>query len=312
MRILVDGDLLVYRCGFAAERTEYKVVYHDEHYDEPITVWAENHKGAIALAASLTEQGHKPDIEKHVNLEPVQNALHNVKSMIDKTCEALDAGAKDVTICLSGSTNYRTDLATLREYKGNRDPDHKPAHGPAIKDYMRKQWDSVVTVDEEADDWLGYTQYASWQDMDTVIVSLDKDLDMIPGLHYNFVKDQSYFVDEDAANAFFWTQLVMGDSTDNIPGVPGVGPKKAEKFMEPCWHWSNSGEFDEDHAFHIAYALYVQGYGPEKAFDALVENGQLLWIRREEGQVWLPPEYLSDSTTLEAIASSALSLKPEA
>jgi hypothetical protein len=289
--VLIDGDLLVYRCGFAAERTEYAVDYTDPVYDEAGRIWAENKKGAVAVAASLEEKGITSEITPHKNLEPVANALYNVKSMIATMLDSLQATDDDVIICLSGPTNYRTEVATLKEYKGNRDPEHKPTHGPAIKDYMAKTWQTIYSENEEADDMLGYMQYSVWKDdpYGSVIVSIDKDLDMIPGLHYNFLKDESYHVDEDDANAFFWTQLLMGDSTDNIPGVPGVGPKKAEKYMAPAWHWSNSGEFDEEHAYAIARALYVQGYGEEKADEALLENGQLLWIRRKEGELWRQP-----------------------
>jgi len=281
LNVLIDGDLLVYRCGFAAERTEYAVDYVDEEYGEEGTVWAENAKGAKALSEKLTEQGRTNEIRKHVNLEPVGNALYNVKSMIATALDNLQASNEEVIIHLSGPDNYRFDVATLKEYKGNRDPEHKPTHGPAIKSYMKKNWSYVISENEEADDTLGIAQWATYQDdpYGSVIVSVDKDLNMIPGLHYNFLKDESYFVDEDEAMRYFWYQMVTGDSTDNIPGIPGMGPAKAKKALD---------DVATSDLYGMVRALYVQGYG-DSADAALLEMGRLLWIRREEGELWTPP-----------------------
>lgn len=290
MQVLIDGDILVYRCGFAAERTEYAVRYRDDAYDEDVVIWAESHKGAQAIRESLEYKGLTPEVTPHVNLEPVQNALYNVRSMIGTALEDLQTNEDEVVICLSGPDNFREELATLKPYKGNRDPDHKPRHGPAIKEYMCKHWAWTLSDNEEADDVMGYLQYAAWQEdpFDSVIVTVDKDLDMIPGLHYNPVKRESYFVSEEQANALFWTQLLSGDGVDNIPGIPGVGKVKAAKAMEEAWHWSAAECFDEEKAYEIALALYVQSYGEEDAYKYLLENGRLIWIRRQKDELWTP------------------------
>jgi DNA polymerase-1 len=64
------------------------------------------------------------------------------------------------------------------------------------------------------------------------IVHIDKDLDCIPGKHYNPRKETFYEIDPDAADLFYWTQMLKGDPTDNLPGLPKVGPKKAEKMLK--------------------------------------------------------------------------------
>lgn len=285
MRALVDGDLLVYRCGFAAERAEYRVVYRDREYDEEMAVWCENAKGAQAVAAKLEEDGYKPEIEQRRNVEPVENALHNVKSMIETAMEALAVSPDEVEIHLSGPGNYRDQVATIKPYKGNRDESHKPTHGDAIKQYMEKNWVTVWSEDEEADDTLGYTHYALWQEdpFSSVLVTADKDLNMIPGLHYNFLKEEQFYVDEDEANAFFWTQMLTGDSTDNIVGCPGIGPKRAAAALEGCR--------TPREMYDVVHALYVQHYGPQ-ANEVLTEMGQLLWIRRQPEELWTPQSHV--------------------
>src|SRR5574343_1568457 len=67
---------------------------------------------------------------------------------------------------------------------------------------------------------------------DTIIVTLDKDLDMIPGLHYNWVKNTIYDVNEDEALRFFYKQLLIGDTSDNIVGIRGIGPVKAKTLID--------------------------------------------------------------------------------
>lgn len=283
MKILVDGDLLVYRCGFAAERTEYSVDYYDPAYGEDNQIWCENKKGAVAVLNALVEKGVEgAEIVPRINLEPVQNALHNVKSMIQNSVHAVGGNEEDVIIVLSGPTNFRADLATIKVYKGNRDPDHKPTHQKAIIDYMHRHWVTITSDYEEADDLLGTMQYAMWkQDQySTVIVSIDKDMDMIPGLHYNFKDERLYHIDEEEADRLFWHQLVTGDSTDNIQGVKGMGPKKVAAAYEGCT--------EPNHFYTVATALYVQGYGAEDYEAALMENARLIWIRRNEEELWTP------------------------
>lgn len=286
MIIHLDGDLLVYRCGFAAEKMHYTLKYYDDVFAE------ERMEHFPSRAAAQAFMDNNPAMS-HVNLngtrvpEPVENALYNVKSMVRQTLGALEADERQLRLYLSGRTNYREGIATIKPYKGNRDPDHRPVHGPAIKEYMEEHYETIYSEDEEADDTIGIAQYRMWcrDPYSTCIATVDKDLDMIPGLHYNFVKEDSYYVDEDRAMRFFYHQLLTGDSTDNIPGVPGIGPAKAATAL--------AGVEGERPMYLTCLTLYVQSYGDEFGRDALIENARLLWIRRQEDEFWNPPEELN-------------------
>ena len=263
MKIHFDGDLLIYRAGFAAEKMQYYVgeTMYERKADIPKDVDPES-------------------IERERVLEPVENALYNAKSMISNTCEAL--ASDDITIYLSGPTNFRLGIATIRPYKGNRDETHKPQHGPAIKKYLQKKYDVVVSKDEEADDIVSYSHYKMWleDEHSTVIASTDKDLDMIPGLHYNFIKGESYYVTPEEGTRWFYTQLLMGDSTDNIPGIPKVGKVKAARALEEAT--------TEMEMYEIASRMYEEAY-PDAPHSALMENAHLLWMRRAPHDWWTPP-----------------------
>ena len=139
---------------------------------------------------------------------------------------------------------------------------------------------------------MSYTQYEDWlfkglvvfkDELETIICTIDKDLDMVPGWHYDFVKDIKYFIDEDTADEWFWCQMIMGDSTDNIQGIPGGGKKLAKVTL---WDCQTTME-----RYNSVLQLYQKAYEeatltPE---EALIENARLLWMRRKRDEMWKPP-----------------------
>lgn len=279
MHVHIDGDVLVYRCAAACQKNEYYLRWHDAEYDEDHNVFFKYHKDMMAYVKEKEIKDY--DIYKDTVVEPVENAFYNVRSMIKSIIKATEADTYDVYV--SGPTNFRDQVATIQEYKGNRKDIPKPVHHDAVKEYILNHCDPIESDGEEADDVMAYTHYAMWEEDEygSCIATIDKDLDMVPGLHYNFVTDTSYFVTPEQGLRWFYTQLLMGDSTDNIPGLTGVGPVTAKKELADC--------DDEADMFKKALALYVQGYGEENALDALIENGILLWMRRKEGEIWQPP-----------------------
>jgi 5'-3' exonuclease len=55
----------------------------------------------------------------------------------------------------------------------------------------------------------------------------------VPGNHYNFVKKLFTTVTEDQGLKAFYTQTLVGDRSDGITGVVGLGPVKAAKVLDP-------------------------------------------------------------------------------
>lgn len=177
---------------------------------------------------------------------------------------------------ITGKTNFRFDLAKTVPYKGNRKDASKPIHYDALREHLIKRHDAIVTVGEEADDTVAIDSVKlldqCW------IVHVDKDLDQLQGWHYNPVKDERYYVDEFTAYKSFCVQLLTGDRTDNIPCLQGIGPKKAEKALKDAK--------TKEELLEAAWAKYEElGH----TMEYFTEQGQLLWLRRYEGQIWRPP-----------------------
>ena len=140
------------------------------------------------------------------------------------------AHADKYLLCLSDpSGTFRHDI--YPDYKAHRKGAVKPELLGAAADYLMDHPRAVVRDGLEADDLMGILA-TNGRVKNPVIVTIDKDLRQIPGWHVNPDKeDFPTYVSEEEGHQLFLTQWLTGDSTDNIPGLPGVGPKKAEKFL---------------------------------------------------------------------------------
>ena len=97
---------------------------------------------------------------------------------------------------------------------------------------MVDEYQAVMADGMEADDLVSIWAYEARElELPYCVVGIDKDLLQIPGNHYNFNKQEGQFVDDDTANLNLMLQCLTGDSTDNIPGIKGIGPKKADKIL---------------------------------------------------------------------------------
>ena len=155
MQALIDGDILVYSCGFAAQKNVHRIFIKGEeeygyiasfNYKKQLNEYMELH--------GLEEQD--VDIETSVEVEPLENCLHSVKQTLNSILE--ETQADSYRIFLTGEGNFREQIATIAVYKGNRDPDHKPHWYREIKDYLINVWSAEVVDGQEADDAMGIAQ----------------------------------------------------------------------------------------------------------------------------------------------------------
>ncbi len=132
----------------------------------------------------------------------------------------------------SSSSKYpKTEKTNFRkliypEYKDNRQGLEAPVHLDAARKFLVDEWKAIVCEGYEADDALGMAQ--DYSGRSSVICTIDKDLDQIPGKHYNWIKDKLYEVSEIEGIRSLYRSALVGDRSDNIFGVSGIGEVKAK------------------------------------------------------------------------------------
>lgn len=225
-------------------------------------------------------------------------ARARLREMIGGILRAVNT--EEYKIFLSDSKgNFR--LQYFPNYKANR-PKEKPQHLAYLQNLIVDEWGAEVAWGQEADDALGIAQNQSvvgaysW---DTVICSIDKDLLMIPGNHYNFVKEEMKFITPEEGIYRFYKQLLTGDSGDNITvaqglSCPGIGAIKAERLLE--------GYNNEQDYFQAVREAYKKGWNSKVDSDEiLLKTGILLKIRTQEGEIWsFPKQSPSEGVQLES------------
>lgn len=203
--------------------------------------------------------------------ESEDKALVEMDSKLDEI--TFNCGASESVIYLSGSNNFRKKL--FPSYKAHR-KQPKPKHFQALRNYLIKVEQAEVAEGQEADDLLGINQT-----QDTIICSLDKDLLMVEGWHYNWRRDESVEVTKAEGLHNFYRQLITGDSTDNIPGQYGIGPKKANDILAGC---ETEGQYNK--VVFDSYKNYFEYCTEVEVLNHINIIGQLLYIRRKEGEEW--------------------------
>jgi 5'-3' exonuclease len=197
--------------------------------------------------------------------------------MLRGIMEALQTTDYKAFLTATDKSNFRYDIYPA--YKEGRKAE-KPTHYHRLRDYLLETHGAELVLDQEADDALGIAQTP-----ETCIVTIDKDLDQIPGKHYNFVKKDFYEVTPDQGLRYFYEQLLMGDRIDNIPGIYGIGPVNAKRIIAPCK--------DERDMYEVVLREYERAPLSRSAKPTAGEvlwRGQLLKIRTREGELWEPPQ----------------------
>jgi len=173
------------------------------------------------------------------------NAIFGFTSMLQRLLQEESPEHLAVVFDAKGK-NFRHDL--YKEYKANRLATPEPLRPqiPRIKDLVRAYRIPVLELTGyEADDIIA-TLARRWEKAgaEVVIVSGDKDLmqlvsdhvtmlDTMKGERIGIAEVRMKFGVEPARVVD--VQGLMGDSTDNIPGIPGVGEKTAIKLIQE-WH----------------------------------------------------------------------------
>lgn len=232
--VLIDGDIVCYRAGFACENDDLAI------------------------------------------------ALWQADQLIQRIIKEI--GASECKVFLTGSNNFRYDVYS--EYKANRKDARRPKWLQQLREHLVVAWGATVTDGIEADDAMGIAQDKVGGT--TVIATIDKDLLMISGEHYNFVTLVHKTISAYEGLQFFYFQLIMGDTADNIKGFDGKSRVKVPKFLEQAVEIVYSCATEKEMYEHVL-SMYQEHFPDIDPAERLNVSAQCLWIQQEEGQKWNPP-----------------------
>lgn len=272
MLVIIDADILVYEAAYRAQTAEE---------------WSENE---FTYTANLVD------------------AQADFDASIKEIGQAV--GATDMILCLTDSdrdANFRRHIFDPYKRSRGKAGNARPLVYKALRAWIRETYNVKQKHGIEADDTIGILATADLPSLPPkshrVMASVDKDLDTVPGLHYNWRKpeDGVYSVGRNEAFYNLMIQTLCGDSTDNYPGLKGVGPKTAEKILTLDEEKRRAGTADE-----LLLQFEVEMW--EAVVDAYEKKGQTLedalvqarcarilqaedWdFENEEVILWTPPE----------------------
>jgi DNA polymerase-1 len=207
-----------------------------------------NHLYLVDGSAYIFRAYHRLPPLTNVRGEPV-GAVYGYTTMLWKLADELNKadGPTHMAVVLDkAGTSFRNDL--YEHYKANRPeaPEDLKPQFPMIRDATRAF--SLPLIEEEnveADDMIAsYTKAALEAGWKVTIVSSDKDLmqliepqgesrvdmlDTMKNARMNRATvEEKFGVGPEKLGDVLG---LMGDSSDNIPGVPGIGPKTASKLI---------------------------------------------------------------------------------
>tara|TARA_R110001592_G_scaffold325554_1_gene605659 strand:- start:598 stop:1317 length:720 start_codon:yes stop_codon:yes gene_type:complete len=201
-----------------------------------------------------------------------------IEFILDKTVLFPEIGL-DYVVYLTGKGNFRHDIAKSHVYKGNRKSVQKPRHLQTARDHMESKYKAIISKGEEADDLIAME--AAKLNYKACVASIDKDMLQIPCWHFNIVRGDYLKVEPFGGIKFFYKQILTGDRADNIVGLFRVGEVKASKILD-------GAETEEE-----LWDRVIKAYDGDE--ERVTENARLLWLRREEAEIWQPPRVRSDN-----------------
>lgn len=144
----------------------------------------------------------------------------------------------DKVLTFSGSKGNFRKLIT-KKYKANRKKQELPPLLDEMHQFVKDHYDSIWGYGVETDDMVARYWKKISDDIgrdEVMIVSIDKDYKQFPCLMYNYHYKHKEILDisEEEAMYNFYSQMIEGDTADNVNYFKGKGKKFAEKHFKDC------------------------------------------------------------------------------
>ncbi|MGN6571246.1 MAG: DNA polymerase I [Pseudolabrys sp.] len=210
------------------------------------------------------------------------NAVYGFCAMLWKLLKEMKPDDKPTHLAVvfdKSEKTFRTEM--YKEYKAHRPPppDDLIPQFPLIRDAVRAfQLPCIELAGYEADDLIAtYARLAGEAGATATIVSSDKDLMQLVNdctVMYDTMKDVKIGIPQVmekfgvGPDKVIEVQSLIGDSSDNVPGVPGIGPKTAAELI------NTFGDLETV----LARASEIK---QEKRRQSLIDNAELARISKK-------------------------------
>ena len=213
-----------------------------------------------------------------------------IQGRINGIMDATGADKYELFITSDDKSNFRYEIASIQPYKAHRQDLEKPYWYTHIRNFLVDHRGAQEVYGQEADDAMSIAQWKDYvgcggekDKCNTIICSRDKDLNMVPGWHFTWGAGKQkekgpWFQDEIGGLRCFYGQLLTGDAVDNIPGLYGVG--KSSVLIKRLQDMNTEEELYNHvlEQYKLRFGTYAEKF--------LVENARLLWMRKEEDELW--------------------------
>ena len=244
MKLVIDADGMLYQAAIGSQNT----IKWDE---EAVTVEADINKAKAIIRSIIREY---------------QNY----------------SGIKEFVLCFSHHQNFRK--VVWEGYKSNRSDAERPVLLKPLREWMVESYPSIIMEQLEADDVLGIL--ATRHPGEIMHVSMDKDLKCVPGRMMHIKKNgkhEIFDISPEDAKRWHYMQTMMGDGCDGVPGIHGIGPAKAGKYLDKYGVvWSTVVKCYEDNGLTEDEALR-NAIMVKMLDNSLYVDGEI--------RIWSPPEH---------------------
>ena len=262
MKLLIDADVLVYIISSAVNNNMWNYqgrIFHSKYKANKACEKAGEDKSNIIYC---------PQPESR------EDTRSTLNSYIDDLLSIFPL--YDYTFFLNSEGNFRYGVGTILKYKDNRKDKVRPFHFQYVRDYLLQYYDAFLSHPVlETDDEISMRHKPNGE---TLIISVDKDFYQLEGMNYDINKRECRYINKIEALRNFYTQVLVGDTADNIPGLYRVGAKNVAvlkmKDMDT-----------EESLFHHCLDMYEKYYG-SYAPQFMLEVIKLLYLVREEDAYW--------------------------
>lgn len=255
---IIDTDFILHAVACAGEQRSVKVIHKESGRELVVPnkaafygAWQRKDGGLLAEINKKKNKDWTWEDFEYIDIqepEPLSNVLHSAKLMFEGVVKK--SGCDNYKAFIGSGKTFRNDLATILEYKGNRNELITPVYLEEVKDYLIRKFNIEVVTQIENDDACIIEAY---KQKNKVVVAVDKDTGGNAVNWFNPNKPEYGVVNCDQfgklwlnekgevkgiGRLFFYYQVAYGDDVDNYRANSASGKrwgsKSAYKAMVDC------------------------------------------------------------------------------